>query len=179
MSYFFVLLTGVTESFVTFVLFARHGQSARLATPLTYANRFPIRCAQLVVREIHGVSKVPMTVVAGDSNLRECARRTDHEIPTRPVADLRDVAFTSLAASFTLVLFRHGTGKIRYDMIMSFDLVVKYIESFRGVYLSFEHYIFTAQNSVVDYLILPKVFVESDQFGDPRPVGQIDTGSLE
>lgn len=130
MSYFFVLVTSVTESFVTFVLFARHEPSARLATPLTFPHRFPIRCTQLVVRETRGVSKVPMAVVAGDSNLRECARRTDHAIATRLVADVRDVAFTRLAASFTHVLFRHGTGKFRCDVIMSFDLVVKYIESF-------------------------------------------------
>jgi len=138
MSYFFVLLTGVTEFFVTFVLFARNGPPARLATPFTFAHRFPSQCAQLVFREIRGVSKVRMAVVAGDSNRRECARRTDYETATRLVADLRDVAFTRLASSFIHVLFHHGTGKFRYDVIMSFDLVVKHIESFRGVYLSFE-----------------------------------------
>ena len=179
MTYFFVLLTGVTESFLTFVLFARHEPSARLATPLTFAHRFPIRCAQLVVSETRGVSNVPMAGVAGDSNLSECARRTDHAIATRLVADVRVVAFTRLAAIFTHVLFRHGTGKIRYDVIILFDLVVKYIESFRGVYLSFEHYIFTPQTAVEEYPTLPKVFLESHQFGNRRPVGQIVTGSLE
>ena len=129
-SYFFVIHTGVTESFVTSVLLARHEQSARVATPLTFANRFHIRCAQLVVCQTRGVSKVPMVVVAGDWNLRECARWTDHAIATLLVADVGVVAFTSLAASFTSVLFRHGTVKIRYDVIMSFDLLVKYIESF-------------------------------------------------
>jgi len=112
-----------------------------------------------------------MVVVAGNSNLRESARRTDHAIATRLVAHVRDVAFTRLAASYKHVLFRHGIGKFRYDEIMFFDLVVKYIESFREVYLSFEHYIFTAQTAVDDYLILPNVLKESDQFGDPRPVG--------
>jgi len=114
------------------VLFERHEPSARLATPLTFAHRFPIRCAQLVVCETRGVSKVPMAVVAGYSNLRVCARRNDHAITTCLVAALRNVAFTRLAASFTHVLFRHGTGKFRYDVIMLFDLVIKYIKSFRG-----------------------------------------------
>ena len=77
-----------------------------------------------------------------------------------------------------MYFFHRGKRKVRYEM-MSFDLVGKYIESFRGIYLPFEHYIFTAQTTVDDYLILPKVFLESDQFGDPRPVGQIDTGSRE
>ena len=179
MSYLFVLLTAVTESFVTFVLFVRHEPSAYFATPLTFTHRFPIHCAQIVVRETRGVFNVPMTVVAWDSILRECARRTDHAIATRLVADVRDVAFTRLAASFTHVIFDHGTGKFRYDVIMSFDLVVKYIESFRGVYPSFEHYIFTALTALDDDLILPKVFLESDQFRDPRLFGQIDTSSLE
>jgi len=173
MSYFFVLVTGVTESFVTILLLAR------LASPLTFAHRFPIRCTQLVFHETNGVSKMPMAVVVGDSKLRECARRTNHAIATRLVADVRVVPFTRLTASFTHVLFRHGTGKFCYDMIMSFDFVVKYIESFRGVYLSFKHYVFTAQTTVDDYLLLPKVFLESDQFGKLRPVGHIDTGSLE
>jgi len=132
-----------------------------------------------VVRETRGVSKEPISVIAGDSNLRECAWKTDHAIATRLVADVRDEAFTRLTASFTHVLFRHGTGKFRYDVIISFDLVVKYIESFRGVYRSFEHYVFTAKTAVDDYLILPKVFLESDQFEDPRPVGQVDIGSIE
>ena len=45
--------------------------------------------------------------------------------------------------------------------------------------MSLEHYIFTAQTAVDDCLILPKVFLEFDQIGNPRPIGQIDTGSLE
>jgi len=120
-----------------------------------------------------------MAVVAWVSNLCECARRTEHAIATRLGADVRDVAFTRLAASFTHVLFLPGTSKFRCDVIISFDLVVKYIESLRGAYLSFEHYVFTALTAVDDSLILPNMFLESDQFRDPRPVGHIDTGSLE
>ena len=130
MSYLFFLLTDVTECFVTFVLFVRHEPSARFATPLTFAHRFPMLFAQLVVRETRGVSKVPMGVVAWVSKHSDCARLTDHAIATRLVADVRDVTFTRLAASFTYVLFRNGTGKVRYDVIMLFDLVIKYIESF-------------------------------------------------
>ena len=78
-----------------------------------------------MVRETRGGSKVPMAVVAGDSNLRECTRWTDHAIATRLVPDVCDVAFTRLAGSFTNVLFGHGSGKFRYDVIMSFDLIVK------------------------------------------------------
>ena len=118
MSNIFVLLRGVTESFVTFVLFVFHEPSSRLGTPLTFALRFPIRCAQLVVGETCGVSKVPITIVAVDSKLREGSQRTDHAIATRLVADVFDVAFTRLADPLTL-LFRHGTGKVRYDVIMS------------------------------------------------------------
>ena len=79
-----------------------------------------------MVRETRGVSKLCITVVAEDSNLRECARWTNHEIASRLVADVRDVAFTRLAAAITNVLFGHGTDKLSYD-VMSFDLFVKYI----------------------------------------------------
>jgi len=103
----------------------------------------------------------------------------EHVIATRLVGDMRDFAFTRHATSFTHILFRHGTGKFRYDVIISLDLVVKYIESFRGVYRSFEHFIVTAQTAVDDYIILPNVFLESDQFVNTIPVGQIDTGSLD
>jgi len=148
-------------------------KTAYVRTPISYSM-----CEACGSRNT-GVSNVPKAVVAWVSNLRECARRTDHAIATRLVAEVRDVAFTSLAASFTHVLLRHGTGKFRYDVIMSFDLILRHIDSFRGVYLFFEHYIFTAQTAVDDHHILPNVFLESDQFRDPRPVGQIDTGSLE
>ena len=94
MSYFFVLLTGVTEPHVTFVLFVRQERSARVATPLTFAHRFPIRCASPVFRETRGVSKVPMAVVTGDSN------------PAN--------AHGGLTMQLLHVLVRHGTGKFRY-----------------------------------------------------------------
>ena len=80
-----------------------------------------------------------------------------------------DVAFTHLAASFIHLLFRHGISKVRYDVIMSFDLVVKYIESFRGVYPSFEHYVFTGQTAVDNYLILPKCSRNLTNSGIPAP----------
>ena len=58
---------------------------------------------------------------------------------------------------------------------MLFDHVIKILSLFRES---------TSRSNIMsshvdDYLILPKVFLESDQFGDRRPVVQIDTGSLE
>jgi len=100
--------------------------------------------------------------MAGDSKLRECARRTDHAIATRLVADDGDVARTRLVAPFTHVLFGQGTGKFSDHVIMSFDIIIQHIESFSGFYLSFEHYVFTAQTAVDYYVILPNVFLESD-----------------
>ena len=90
--------------------------------------------------------------------------------PVHSKHSVHRVRYALCGRSFTHVHSRHGTGKVRYDVIKSFDLVVKQIESFRGVYMSFEHYVLTAQNEVDVYLILPKVYLESDQFGNPAPL---------
>jgi len=63
---------------------------------------------------------------------------------------------------------------------MSFGIIAQYIKSFSTIHLPFKHDVITAQ-TVVDnsYLIRPKVFLETDDFGDPRTISQIDNGRLE
>jgi len=108
-----------------------------------------------------------ITVVAGDSNVGERARRAGHEVATRLVADVRDVSCTCFVAPFTHVLSIHGTGKVNDHVIMSFDIIVLYIKSFSGVYLHFKHDFITVQTVVENYLILSKVFLETNDFGEP------------
>ena len=67
-----------------------------------------------------GASKMPMAVVAVDSNIGEQARRAGHAIATRLVTDVRYVTSTCFVATFTHVLTSHGTSKI-CDHVMSFD----------------------------------------------------------
>jgi len=57
--------------------------------------------------------------------------------------------------------------------------MLQYIKSFSGVYLPFKHDVIAVQTVVDKYLILPKVFLETDYLGDRRTVRQIDTGRLE
>ena len=102
-----------------------------------------------------------------------------HTVATRLVAGVRDIISTRFVASFTHLPSSHGSSKINDHVIMSFDIIVKYIKSFRGVYLPFKHYILAAQTVVDNYLILPKVFLKTDDFGDPSSVGQIYTSCLE
>ena len=47
-------------------------------------------------------------------------------------------------------------------MIMSFDIIVRFIKSFIGVYLPFKHEVITVQTVVFNYLKLPKVFLKSN-----------------
>jgi len=62
---------------------------------------------------------------------------------------------------------------------MSFDIIVQYIKSFSGVYLPLKHNVITVQTVVDNYLMLPKLLLDTDDFGDPRTDRQIDTGRLE
>ena len=75
----------------------------------------------LVVCETRGVAKMPVAVVAGDSDLRERARRTGRGIAKRLVTDLRDVTRTCLITTFTHILLGHGTRKVDNHVIMAFD----------------------------------------------------------
>jgi len=62
---------------------------------------------------------------------------------------------------------------------MSFDIIVKYIKSFSGIYLAFKHDAITPQTLVDDSLILPKMFLETDYFGNLRTVRQFYAAGLE
>jgi len=120
----FVLLRVATETYITFVVCGRRLPSTLLATPLTFAHRFLSRGALLVVRDTRGVSKMSVAVVAGDSDLRERARRTGRAIAIRLVTDVRDVTPTRLITTFTHILLGHGSRKFDNHVIMTFDIVV-------------------------------------------------------
>ena len=114
-----------------------------------------------MIRETCGTSKMSMAVVAGYSDLRGCARPTGRAIAPRLVTDVRDVTRTRLITTFTHILLCHGTCKVDNHIIMAFDIVIKNVKSLRGVYLTFEHYIVTAQTVIYNYLIMTEVFLKS------------------
>jgi len=60
-------------------------------------------------------------------------------------------------------------------MRMSFDVVVDWCDSFGSVDLTFEHYIVTTETLINNYLIFPKMFLETVKSGNPRTVIRIDT----
>ena len=47
-------------------------------------------------------------------------------------------------------------------MIVSFDIIIQYIKSFSGVYLPFKNDVIAVQPVADNYLLLPKVFLETD-----------------
>ena len=118
-------------------------------------------------------SKVPIAFRTEDYIARECARGAGHTVATRLVAGVRDNTCTRFVANFIYVSSIHGSSKKSDHVIMSFAIIVEYIKTFRGVYLPFKHDVFAAQTVVDNYLIFPKVFLETDDLGDPRSVGQI------
>ena len=73
-------------------------------------------------------------------------------------------------ATFTHVLSGHYAGKFSNHTILSFDIIIKYIKSFSEVYLPFKHDVIAAQTVVDNYLILPKVILETDDLLIPAPL---------
>jgi len=72
---------------------------------------------------------MPVAFGTGDSNVGERARRDGLAIATSLVAGVRDVTCGCLVAPSTHVLSSHGTSKIYNHVIMSFDIIIKYIKS--------------------------------------------------
>ena len=58
---------------------------------------------------------------------------------------------------------------------MSFHIVVDYVKTFGNIDFSFEHYVVTAHTLVDRYLVVPKMFLETINFVDPRSFGHINT----
>jgi len=90
------------------------------------------------------------------------ARGAGHAVTTSLVAGVRDVTCTSLVAPFTYVHSCSGTSKYSDHVIMSFDFIIQYIKSSSGVYLPVKNDVITYQTVVNNYLIIPKVFLETD-----------------
>ena len=126
-----------------------------------------------MVRETRAASEMPVIFGAGVANMRERARRFAHAVATLLIAGMRDVTCTRSVARFTQVPSAHGSSKICDYVIVSFDIVIEQINSLERVDLPFKHYVFTSQAVVDNYLVLSKVFLKSDQFGNPRTVTQI------
>ena len=73
----------------------------------------------------------------------------------------------------------YGSSRLSDHVILSFNIIVKYIKYFRGVYLHFKHDVIAAQTVVENYIILPNVFRKTDDFGGASSVGQMYADLLE
>ena len=132
-----------------------------------------------MVREKCVVSEMPITFSAGVANMRERARRAGHAVATRLITGVRDVACTRFVARVTPVPSGHSSSKICDYVIVPFDIVIDQINSFDRVDLRIKNYVFTAQTVIDNWLVLPKVFLETDQFRNTCTVRQIDRDCLE
>jgi len=98
-----VLLTVLTESLFTFVISVRHEPSTCRETTFTFTHGTFLFSAPLMVGDTRAASKMPIAFGAGDSNVRERARRAGHAIATRLVADVRDALLHPLNTYFLAV----------------------------------------------------------------------------
>jgi len=76
-------------------------------------------------RETCPTCKVSVTFVAGDANVGELARRAPHTVATTLVTDVCYITPTAFMTCIKYVLFRHSPCKVRYHVIMSFDIIVE------------------------------------------------------
>ena len=114
-----------------------------------------------MVGETRAASEMPVTFGTGVVNVGERPLGAGHAVATHLIAGVHDVTSTRFVARFTHIPSSHGTCKISDYVIMSFDIVIEQINSFHRVDLLFEHYVFTAQTVIDNYLVLPKIFLES------------------
>ena len=120
-----------------------------------------------MVGETRPASKMFVTLVAGDANIGERARRVRDTIAKRLIKDVCYIAATTFMTCTTYEPFRHCTCKISYHVIIRFDIVVEYVDTFGSVDLTFEHYIVTPKSLINFYVIGPKVFLKRLSSGIP------------
>ena len=99
-----ILLTVSTKYLVTFVSFIRQKQSTRHATSFTFAYRFYLCGAVIVVSEIRPTSKMSVTSVEGNGKVGERARRARHAIARRLVTDMCYIVPTTFMTCITFAL---------------------------------------------------------------------------
>jgi len=114
-----------------------------------------------VVRETRVAFEMPVTFGARVAKLRERAQRASHAVATRLVAGVRDVTCTRFVARVTHVPSSHGTCRICNYVIVLFDNDIEQMNSFDRVDLPFRNDVFLSQTVIDNYLVLPKVILES------------------
>ena len=89
-----------------------------------------------------------VTFVAGETSVGERARRTGHAIAASLVTDVCYINPTTFVARLTDVSSCHSSRYVRDYVIMSIDIIIEYVKTFRRVNLTFEHYIVTTETSI-------------------------------
>ena len=97
----------------------------------------------LVLVETCRTPKCSITQLARDSNMGKRAWRNGHAITARLLAFMCHVTSTSFITCFTHIPFCHCTCVIYDHMVMTCYVIIKEVNSFFGLNLSIEHYVFT------------------------------------
>jgi len=124
-TYFFVLLTVIAESFIAFVITAIYGPSSCRAKSFSFGNRRFVQCAVLVFVVARTTTEMSITFKRGDLKARKCERRVGHAVATRLVAGVRNVTCTRYVAPFTRIYSSRRSTKVNDQVTMSFDIVIK------------------------------------------------------
>jgi len=125
-----VLLTRVSIPFGTFMLLASLQHSTCPAAFLAPTNGFLIRVVRLVVCETSLVPEISITFGAGDSDCREGARGARHTGTTGLGTAVCGINYARFVKCFTYVPLHHGIRQLCDHMIMSFDIIMQYVNAF-------------------------------------------------
>jgi len=136
--------------------------STGLATSLTLANRFLIRGTLFVVRKTRSAPVISITLCTGYSDSGENTPRACHTIATRLLTAVGGIIRARFVTCITYLLFRHRARYIHDHVIVLFNIIVEQINFLGGIDLPFEQNVFTCQNLIDGYSILPKMFLEFD-----------------
>ena len=102
----------------------------------------------------------------GHSNARECTRGQAIQV----LHVWSQVCVTSLERDLWHPFHTYFLAiKICDQVVLSFDIVIEPIDSNDRVDLLFEHYVITAQTLIDNYLVLLRVFAESNSGIPPPP----------
>jgi len=175
-----VLFTCLTIALATVMIcHVSRERSTVPATSLALANRILIRGTLFVVRETRLAPEMSITLGAGNSDGGDGVRGARHTIATCKVAAVGGFTRARFVTCITHKPLRPRARYIHDHVVVLFDIIVEQINSFRGVDLPFDNYVFTRQASIEGYFIFSKMFLEFQKFMNSSAYGQNYTGLIE
>ena len=113
----------------------------------------------------HPTPEISIAQLARDLNKGRRAWRNFHAITTRLFAFICHVTTTSFITRSANIPFCHRPCNIYDHMVMTYDVVIKEVNPFFGLYLSVKHNVFTVQTRKYDSVFF-KIILKLCEFSN-------------